>query len=250
MVTHFIIMASAYSIGKRVALEYVINEKQTLSSVKNVLDYITKQCGADVPISTHTIITESETWDSVYQKDAFFKNAILVEKKERFIQLLMADRKLYGLDVAKYILASVSCTHLKLEKLTYLCYADYLCDENKKLFEDRIFAYKYGPVVETVYENYKKSGVDSLKLEDDTKEYTLEDKIGPTRSRIIASENGMQKLSSIDRTLAKYGSLSANDLVKLTHKYNTPWNKSGAGEYENLEISDNKILKYHQNESI
>lgn len=36
-----------------------------------------------------------------------------------------------------------------------MCYADYLCATHKRLFEDKIYAFKYGPVVESVYEAYK-----------------------------------------------------------------------------------------------
>lgn len=54
-----------------------------------------------------------------------------------------------------YILARHTCTHLELEKLGYMCYADYLCRTGKKLFKDTVYAFKYGPVVESVYEKYK-----------------------------------------------------------------------------------------------
>ena len=40
----------------------------------------------------------------------------------------------------------------------------------------------------------------------------------PTKSRIIFVEEGTEKILSIDKTLKKYGSLSASELVDLTHK--------------------------------
>ena len=40
---------------------------------------------------------------------------------------------------------------IKIEKLVYLCFVDYLCDTGKKLFTDSIYAFKYGPVVDVEY---------------------------------------------------------------------------------------------------
>lgn len=147
---------------------------------------------------------------------------------------------------AKYILT----THLKLEKLVYMCYADYLCSTKEKLFNDRIYAYKLGPVIETVYEKYKKAGHDDLAVEDDRRTYNDTDKVMPIRSRILSSSNGLKKIISIDKTLEKYSNYSASFLVDLTHKNSTPWSKSGAGRIANKLISDSLILKYHLFEEI
>ena len=58
------------------------------------------------------------------------------------------------------------------------------------------------------------------------------------------AENGVEKASIIDKTLKKYGDMSASELVGITHKNNTPWSKTYDGKaYE--EIQDNTILKYH-----
>lgn len=91
------------------------------------------------------------------------------------------DRDLIGIDVSSYILSKVKCSHLKLEKLVYMCYADYLCKYNEKLFTDKILTYQYGPIVETVYNKYKNSGKKILKNNIDR-----EDEMLIFRSRILA----------------------------------------------------------------
>lgn len=101
--------------------------------------------------STHYICTDSESWESVVSYDAFFEDAYVVESLEELVFLIRKDLKLSGLDIAKYILSKRRCTHLELEKLTYLCYADYLCEFGKKLCDDTIYAFTYGPVVESVF---------------------------------------------------------------------------------------------------
>ena len=122
-----------------------------LEKYKNILKKITDECGSDVSIATHIIETEIDTWNSIASKDYFFKNIQLIDNIYLFIKLINADRQLIGLDVAKYVLNKVKCTHLKLQKIVYMCYADYLCETEKKLFNDEIFAYNYGPVISSVY---------------------------------------------------------------------------------------------------
>lgn len=73
----------------------------------------------------------------------------------------------------------------------------------------------------------------------------------PAKSRILFAEDGTEKLLSIEKTLKKYGGLSAADLVDLTHKDNTPWSKSfkGLGKlYSTLKLDT--IKEYHQYEKL
>lgn len=248
MVKHFIILASAYSRGKRIALDYYDNELLKMDEIKKDLDFIMKKLGEDAPISTHYIQTKKPGWREVENQDKFFSKVELIKTKEEFVEILLKDRKLKGIDIAKYILTVVPCTHLKLEKLVYLCYADYLCTEKKKLFDDKIYAYKLGPVIESVYKKYKKSRnnleEDNSKVVDETK------KLLPIRSRIIASEEGLKKIISIDKTLEKYGKYTAHQLVDITHKKSSPWEKAGKGTLKYQEISDDLILKFHKYEII
>lgn len=250
MVKHFIVVASAYSIGKRIALDYSSAGVLRMDEIQKDLDYILKSCGKDVPISTHYVQTNNFDWGSVVTYDDFFSKAELVKSKEEFIEILKKDRELNGLDIAKYILSKVPCTHLKLEKLLYMCYADYLCEYNDKLFLDKIYAYKLGPVIESVYLKYKKSGSGYLSVEDDVLTYDEKEKTMPIRSRILSSRDGLKKIISIDKTLDKYASYSASELVKLTHRKLSPWEKSGSGNLTYEIISDDLILKYHRYEEI
>lgn len=248
MITHYIIMSSSYSKGKRIALSNLVKEKDYLE-LKEILKDITEKCGKDVSISTHFVQTDSESWESVVKKDHFFKDVEVIDTKEKFIKLIKKDRTLKGIDVAKYILSKIKCTHLKLEKLVYLCFAEYLCKYNKELYKDKIFAYKYGPVVESVYEKYKRYKYNEIEQDDEDIDstYVLE---MPSRSRILFAEDGISKIKSIDDTIEKYGGLSAGDLVDLTHKKDTPWYLSGKGQLSNVIIDNDTIKKYHYNECI
>lgn len=243
MVKHYIVMASAYSIGKRIVLDYFSENFLPMAHIQKDIDYILKECGFDAPISMHYIQTEELGWDKVVELDRYFEETKLIESKEEFVEILKRDRNLNGMDIAKYILTKVSCMHLKLEKLVYMCYADYLCSAGSKLFDDKIYAYKLGPVVASVYETFKKH--DYLKAEN-IKTYDEQMKKMAIRSRILSSCDGVKKLISIDKTLEKYLGLSASELVTLTHGDGTPWSKAGKGNLLYGEISDDLILRYHR----
>lgn len=186
-------MSSSYSRGKRIALSNLVKEKDYIE-LKEIVQDIIEKCGKDVSLSTHFVQTDSKSWESVVEKDHFFKGVEVIESKEEFIKLIQKDRILTGLDIAKYILSKVKCTHLKLEKLVYLCFVEYLCQYEKELYKDKIYAYRYGPVVDSVYERYKEYGYKEI---DDTDIDATDIFEMPSRSRILFAEDGVFKIKSI-----------------------------------------------------
>lgn len=248
MITHYIIMSSSYSKGKRIALSNLVKEKDYLE-LKEIIRDITEKCGKDVSLSTHLVQTDSESWNSVVSKDHFFKDVEVIDNKDEFIKLIQLDRILIGLDIARYILSKIKCTHLKLEKLVYLCFAEYLCKYDKELYKDKIYAYKYGPVVNSIYEKFRGTGCKELE-QSDIEIDTTGIKELPTRSRILFAKDGVEKIKSIDETLEKYGALTENQLVDLTHKNLTPWYIAGRGKGQYCVIKNEIIKKYHCNECI
>lgn len=249
MTTHFIFMSSSYHLGTRIALDYIVTDFNAQENLKRNLDKIVDECGKDVSISTHMLQTNDETWKSVQEADYFFKDVKLIKTVEEFIKLIQRDRKLEGIDIAKYILSKIKCTQLKLQKLLYICFADYMCNTGKKLFTDRIVAYKYGPVVEDVYKKYRKYG---YKLIEEAKDIESDSKYEmPSKSRILFAEDGTEKIISIEKTLNKYGNLSASELVELTHRENTPWDRTYKGTFFLNPVIENDIIKaYHKFEQI
>lgn len=234
---HFIITGSSYKQGTRIGLH--------TTSAKDMENFINlyKAKNSKLPISFHTIDTRDKSFESVVIKDAFFKGIKIIPEFEQFFNLLEENEEISGLDVAYYILSQIPCCHTKLEKLVYYTYADYLQQTNKPLFRDTIFAFSYGPVIESVYNKFKRK-YDLESTDNIVETYNKT----PIKSRILASDDGVNKLYSIDKTLQKYGNFTASQLVKLTHNKNTPWSKTEIGEYKT--ISNEDILKYHKFETI
>lgn len=251
MVKHYIFLSNSYEDLERIAIDITDSKKIPEERVTEVLRKVEEACGRSIPLSTHFLQTESSDWKSVVAYDPFFEGVVCLGSADEFAQKIKYGQTFLGLDVARYILSKVeSCTHLALEKLVYFAYADYLCTTGKKLFTDKIYAFKYGPVVQSVYGRYNKSGYKQLALEEDN-EQSLSDaaKIMSARGRILFAADGSEKLLSIDATLEKYKAQTAHDLVALTHKEGTPWSSIYTAE-PFQEIPDSTIKELHHAESL
>lgn len=112
-------------------------------------------------------------------------------------------------------------TNLKLQKVLYFVQAYYLAKLGKPLFSDNLKAWKYGPVVPSVYRKYKDSGSNPIISEEDKSSLSEEDK------KIV------QKIWST------FGGYSASKLVDITHAH-TPWKEANK---KPSQIISNKALK-------
>lgn len=251
MAKHYIIMSSSYTDGTRVALD--ITEVSLLNSeaIAKIIKDIKQSCGKDVPLSTHLIETASDSWASVAEYDPFFEGVECAKSVAEFCERIKKGRVLTGLDVATYILSKIKCTHLSLEKLVYFAYADYLCEHSDRLFEDDIYAFAHGPVVDSVYETYKQSGYKYV--EAPTQEYDGDLRTGvkemPAKSRILFAKDGAEKLRSIDQTIQKYGKYTAGALVSFTHRKGSPWSHVNSSRAYQT-ISDELIMAHHHIECV
>lgn len=71
----------------------------------------------------------------------------------------------------------------------------------------------------------------------------------PIKSKILFAENGIDKLKSVERSMDRYGGLSASKLVSLTHREGTPWHCSYDGTPFKV-ISDEIIKERHYLERV
>lgn len=251
MVKHYIIMSSSYTDGARIALDITEARSLNSKSIAAVMADIKQRCGKDVPLSTHLLETDSVSWESVTAYDSFFDNVVCTRSVTEFSEKISRGRVLSGLDVANYILSKIQCTHLALEKLVYFAYADYLCAHFEHLFEDRIYAFTHGPVVDSVYETFKRSGCQYVKPFEFGADSDVQIGVSelPAKSRILFAKDGAEKLLSIDNTIQTYGSYSAHDLVERTHRIGTPWDHVDSTKAYPL-ISDELILAHHHVECV
>jgi uncharacterized phage-associated protein len=123
-----------------------------------------------------------------------------------------------ALEVANYIIKSDKVnglTPLKLQKLLYFVYGIYWTQKKERLFSENFLAWKYGPVLRSVYDSFKHFGSKALR---------------PSVAG-NSSINDSDKVF-IDGIIEAFANTSASERVTLTH-LTEPWDTA----YKNL-ISD------------
>lgn len=245
MAFHFIAISSDYTSGIRIGWHYADEKRLDTEKIKQFTIKVKERCG-DIPLAIHKLSTESVAWESVVKKDSFFKDVFITEDMDEFIDLLLEDRKLSAYDVAKFILSVIPTSHLKLQKLLYLVYAKFLLQTGQKLFDEPIVAYKYGPVVESVFQKFKVHGSSIIDFKEDEKSIfsIIDIAVTPTFMKIASSEYGLEAMSCILDVIKNYRFTSAYDLVDLTHKKGGPWDRVYRPG-QNREIKDEIIYRYH-----
>ena len=123
---------------------------------------------------------------------------------------------------------SLEFTPMQLMKLVYIAYGWYLAMHNEKLFNDRIEAWKYGPVIPNLYQSTKHFGGNVIPHE------LIAD--GP-----ISNPNLEVFLDSI---VQHYGRFSGIALSNLTHRQGTPWQQVYRPNVVGIQIPDD-IIKEH-----
>lgn len=115
-------------------------------------------------------------------------------------------------------------TNLKLQKVLYFAQAYYLAKLGKPLFNEKLEAWNYGPVVREVYRKLKRYGSDPIISEKDKSTLAEEDK------------------EVLKKVWDTFGGYSASRLVDIVHAH-TPWKEANASS--DKVISHRAIKDYY-----
>ncbi len=108
-------------------------------------------------------------------------------------------------------------TPMKLQKLIYCLYKEYYKSTGRALFDERFEAWKYGPVLRSVYDAFKKYGSNAIK----------DFFISPDGNVYIVNQDSSVKFRiAFDKTWEKYSDYDGIVLSSFTHKANTAWRKA------------------------
>lgn len=119
--------------------------------------------------------------------------------------------KITAKEIAKYFLTFTNedcgdtISNLKLQKLVYYAQGFHLALHGVTLFEDKIYAWQHGPVVDTLYHDYKEFGSNGIPV--------------PEIDLTVYSEQVKELLNDVYEI---YGQFSAWKLRNMTHE-ETPW---------------------------
>lgn len=131
-----------------------------------------------------------------------------------------------AMDVADYIVyycneIGKKISHLQLQKILYFLEGKYLI-QNKSLFKEEIAKWKLGPVVETVYHEYKTFGSGNINYVPKRLEIKLD-------GSLIYSDFNKDAIkpedkSKIELIVKKYIDIDPFKLVEESHQHD-PWKK-------------------------
>lgn len=120
-------------------------------------------------------------------------------------------------------------SNLKLQKLLYFSWLEYYKLTGRPLFDEEFQAWKYGPVVPSVYYDYWCNAANTLFV--------------PKRTSEEIDGNTLDFLQSM---LLKYNDVSVREMVDLSHK-SKPWkNNYEVRMKKNIPMSDMKVEASHK----
>ena len=135
---------------------------------------------------------------------------------------------------SKYASSSSGITNLQLQKLLFYAQAEYFNKHQRKLFEEEIQAWDYGPVVKEVYDWLKPCGGYNI----------IDFDIDQSSCKEIRNKDLKLFLDKVWKDYSKY---SAWFLTEKTHKRNSVWDKVyKRGENETIPLEALKDVELVQ----
>lgn len=142
------------------------------------------------------------------------------------------------IDISHKIIASTDASqgetisNLKLQKMLYYLQGFFIAVFDKRLFDEPIEAWQYGPVVRVAYNHFKEYGSSSISLKEGEKILDL-----------TKSENEL-----FNEVLEEYGQFSAIKLMNMTHE-ELPWKKTFNENPQGV-ITDDLLKEYFKTQIV
>ncbi len=119
----------------------------------------------------------------------------------------------------------VDITPMKLQKLIYIFYKEYLKETKSKVFTDEFEVWKYGPVISFVYDCFKKYGSNTIK------DYYKNIDGSYTVVKLIPNSDFF---NIFNKVWSLYGNKDGIYLSMLTHEEGTAWSKAWESGRQNI----------------
>ena len=123
---------------------------------------------------------------------------------------------------------------MKLIKLAYISHGWNLAFYDNPLISELVQAWKYGPVVESIYHGFKRYGDDEI-----------------SKSELACLQNFPESFVAngvplLEKVWEKYGAMSGLQLSSLTHQPGTPWDivwNQGNGKNQIGAVISNDLIR-------
>jgi len=127
---------------------------------------------------------------------------------------------------------------MKLLKLCYIAHGWYMAFYNEDLIDETIYAWKYGPVIESIYHQFKPYGNGQI-----NRLYS-----NPFSNGKYPLPNDKAVEDFLDLIWDSYGKYTGVELSSMTHQQGTPWdivwNKNRGCDLQHA-IIPNELIKEH-----
>lgn len=134
-----------------------------------------------------------------------------------------------GIEEGKFV------TQMKLQKMVYMAHGYHLAIYNEPLIKEEFQAWKFGPVVPSIYQDYKLYGSDRII------DIGL---ISSTYNVADLHQLDNKAVEAIDYTWQATKGLSATDLSSWSHRKEGPWYKVYKPGEMDLSIDNDSIKQY------
>lgn len=146
--------------------------------------------------------------------------------------------------IANYFISNknLDVDNLKLNKLVYISYGFALAcfKEELELFKEPIQAWRLGPVIPSIYHEFKRYGYNSIK--------NLSYFYDPMQEKKIffsIDEDDTKTKEVLEAVKNNYGNLKNSELIGRTHSEDTPWFKNYKENVYNGIIPKEDIKEYY-----
>ena len=117
---------------------------------------------------------------------------------------------------------------MTLLKLSYFTHGWCLARHDRPLVTDYVEAWKYGPVIPSVYYSFRRQGIYGLR-----------------QLNLIREDLDDHELQTISDVYESYGNLSAVKMSRLTHKRGGPWHQIYHSQGSGSPIPNDLIKAYY-----
>ena len=117
---------------------------------------------------------------------------------------------------------NIPLSPMKLQKMLYFTYRDYLKATGKSLFAERFGTWQYGPVLESVYDAFKHYGSRSIERYDKV----LDDEAEKVSAYKVNERSDQTLTAVLDDVWDKAKGMSGIALSELTHLPGSAWYKA------------------------
>lgn len=147
--------------------------------------------------------------------------------------------------IANYFLGRAASEHmpmtqLKLMKLIYIAYGWYLALTEEKLFNEQIEAWQHGPVIPSIYHEFKDFGKGPISRKAMTVDLDTWDVTNPE----IPSDDE-DALLILNRVWDIYKAQTGWALRQKTHEKETPWDKVYREGERGIKIKDEDVSQHY-----